>query len=112
MYAGKVVEHAPAQQVFRAPQHPYTWGLLSSMPRLDRDRQDRLVPIAGSPPSLINVPDGCAFHPRCRFCELSAPRSLIEVPVMTETTPGHGVACHLEPAQRRRLWIEEVQPLL
>jgi peptide/nickel transport system ATP-binding protein len=112
MYAGKAVEQGSARQVFTAAEHPYTWGLLSSMPRLDRDRQDRLVPIAGSPPSLINVPDGCAFHPRCRFCELSAPRSLIDDPVMTETTPGHGVACHLEPAQRRRLWTEEVQPLL
>ncbi len=112
MYAGKAVEQGSAREVFTAAEHPYTWGLLSSMPRLDRDRQERLVPIAGSPPSLINVPEGCAFHPRCRFCELSAPRSLTEVPVMTETSPGHGVACHLEPAQRRRLWAEEVQPLL
>jgi peptide/nickel transport system ATP-binding protein len=112
MYAGKAVEQGSARELFTAAEHPYTWGLLSSMPRLDRDRQDRLVPIAGSPPSLINVPEGCAFHPRCRFCELSAPLSLTEAPVMTETTSGHRVACHLEPAERRRLWVEEVQPLL
>src|SRR5258706_6811355 len=74
MYAGKVVEYASAEDVFERPEHPYTWGLLSSMPRLDRDRADRLMPIRGTPPSLINLPTGCAFHPRCPYAELNGGR--------------------------------------
>jgi peptide/nickel transport system ATP-binding protein len=67
MYAGRSVEQGEAREVFHSPQHPYTWGLLASMPRLDRDRSERLLPIKGTPPSLINVPSGCAFHPRCAY---------------------------------------------
>ena len=67
MYGGKAVEYGTVNEVFYEPQHPYTWGLLSSVTRLDRVRQERLKPIAGSPPSLINVPSGCAFHPRCPY---------------------------------------------
>ncbi|MFC6902661.1 ABC transporter ATP-binding protein [Nonomuraea dietziae] len=63
MYGGKCVEYGAAETVFYDPEHPYTWGLLGSMPRLDRERTERLLPIKGSPPSLINVPPGCAFHP-------------------------------------------------
>jgi peptide/nickel transport system ATP-binding protein len=65
MYAGRGVEYGPAAQVFSRPEHPYAWGLLGSMLRLDRDVRDRLNPIQGSPPSLINPPSGCHFHPRC-----------------------------------------------
>src|SRR5436309_978531 len=65
MYGGKCVEYGSAQTIFRRPEHPYAWGLLSSVPRVDRDVRDRLVPIKGSPPSLINLPSGCSFHPRC-----------------------------------------------
>src|SRR6201995_833457 len=72
MYAGRSVEYATAEQVFSQPEHPYTWGLLGSMPRLDRDRADRLLPIKGTPPSLINVPDGCPFNPRCGYPSLVA----------------------------------------
>ena len=67
MYGGRAVEYGTARDVFAQPQHPYTWGLLGSMPRIDRERTERLVPIPGSPPSLINVPSGCAFHPRCPY---------------------------------------------
>ena len=63
MYAGRVAEHASAADIFGRPEHPYTWGLLSSMPRLDRERTTRLIPIPGTPPSLIKVPPGCPFHP-------------------------------------------------
>ena len=81
--------------VFRAPEHPYTWGLLSSMPRMDRERQDRLVPIKGTPPSLINVPRGCAFHPRCPYG--AAPRGWAHRrPELEETSAGHLVRCHLD----------------
>jgi oligopeptide/dipeptide ABC transporter ATP-binding protein len=65
MYAGRVVEHGATRQVFYDPQHPYTWGLLGSIPRLDRPKTERLHSIAGSPPSLINRPEGCKFRPRC-----------------------------------------------
>jgi oligopeptide/dipeptide ABC transporter ATP-binding protein len=65
MYAGRVVEHGTKRQLFYDPQHPYTWGLLGSIPRLDREKQPRLASIAGSPPSLINLPEGCKFRPRC-----------------------------------------------
>jgi peptide/nickel transport system ATP-binding protein len=65
MYAGRVVERAPTRQLFYDPQHPYTWGLLGSIPRLDRPKQERLHSIKGMPPSLINAPEGCKFRPRC-----------------------------------------------
>jgi oligopeptide/dipeptide ABC transporter ATP-binding protein len=65
MYAGRVVERAPTRQLFYDPQHPYTWGLLGSIPRLDRPKLERLHSIKGMPPSLINAPEGCRFRPRC-----------------------------------------------
>jgi oligopeptide transport system ATP-binding protein len=67
MYAGKVVEAGPTTDVFAHPTHPYTWSLLRSIPRLDADRHEPLKPIEGLPPSLIDLPSGCAFHPRCAF---------------------------------------------
>jgi len=66
MYAGRVMEYGPAGQLFARPQHPYTWGLLDSMPTIERKLQE-LVPIEGSPPSLLNPPSGCPFNPRCRY---------------------------------------------
>ena len=65
MYGGKCIEYGSAVDLFRHPEHPYTWGLLGSMPRVDREVRERLIPIPGTPPSLINLPDGCSFHPRC-----------------------------------------------
>jgi len=114
MYAGKAVEHASCRDVFRNPEHPYTWGLLSSMPRLDRDRQDRLVPVTGTPPSLIALPPGCSFNPRCPYAALTDGKSLTEVPPLlpTDGTAKHSVACHLPPARRRAIWSEEVAPKL
>ncbi len=112
MYAGKPVEHADTAELFARAEHPYTWGLLSSMPRLDRDRQDRLVPIPGSPPSLIDVPPGCAFSPRCAFAQRNAGRCTTEVPALLPCSPGHQVACHLEPANRRQLWADQIRPRL
>jgi oligopeptide/dipeptide ABC transporter ATP-binding protein len=67
MYAGRVVEEGPVEQIFRSPQHPYTWSLLRSVPRVDEARKDRLVSIKGLPPDLTNPPPGCKFHPRCPF---------------------------------------------
>jgi peptide/nickel transport system ATP-binding protein len=112
MYAGKAVEYGTTAEIFTLPEHPYTWGLLGSMPRLDRERTDRLLPIRGTPPSLINVPPGCAFHPRGAYEAYNNGRSQTEVPAMRETSPGHQVACHLPTEVRRRLWVDEIRPKL
>jgi len=101
MYAGRAAEYGAGTDIFRQPGHPYTWGLLASMPRLDRERQTRLVPIPGTPPSLIRVPAGCPFHPRCRYTALAGGCCHTEVPVLREAmTPGHAAACHLTVAQK------------
>jgi peptide/nickel transport system ATP-binding protein len=112
MYAGKGVEYGSADIIFGAPEHPYTWGLLGSMPRMDRQRSERLLPIKGTPPSLINVPPGCAFHPRCGFCELTGGRSETEVPQMHDVGRGHQVACHLPRDVRIKTWTNEIKPKL
>jgi peptide/nickel transport system ATP-binding protein len=112
MYGGKCVEYGKSETVFRAPEHPYTWGLLSSMPRMDRERQERLVPIKGTPPSLINVPPGCAFHPRCPYEPRTEGMGSTVVPELEKTSAGHLVRCHLDPEERRRIFTEEVAPRL
>jgi peptide/nickel transport system ATP-binding protein len=112
MYAGRSMEYASAQDTFEHPQHPYTWGLLGSMPRMDRDRTERLLPIVGSPPSLINVPSGCPFHPRCGFEDRTNGLARTERPPFEETRPGHFVACHLTGEERRRIWETEILPKL
>jgi len=108
MYAGRVAEYGSAVDIFGRPDHPYTWGLLSSMPRLDRAKTSRLVPIPGTPPSLIRVPSGCPFHPRCRYTELVGGRRCeTEVPPLREAvTPGHAAACHLTAEDRARQWAK------
>jgi peptide/nickel transport system ATP-binding protein len=110
MYGGKIVERGPARDVFRNPQHPYTWGLLGSMPRMDRDVRDRLNPVKGSPPSLINLPSGCAFHPRCPYAGRNGDRSFTDVPVLHGGE--HAVACHLPDDERRRTFQQDVAPNL
>jgi len=102
MYAGRMAEYGTAEEIFDDPGHPYTWGLLGSMPRLDQERLERLLPIKGTPPSLINVPAGCPFHPRCRYAELTDGRAQTEIPALREVAPGHLVACHLTSDQRRK----------
>jgi peptide/nickel transport system ATP-binding protein len=112
MYAGRCVEYASAHEIFTAPKHPYTWGLLGSMPRLDRERAERLKPIPGAPPSLINVPSGCPFHPRCAYGELTAGASQTQLPELVESSPDHFLACHLLEPDRRRIWDNEIKPTL
>jgi peptide/nickel transport system ATP-binding protein len=112
MYAGRTAEYGPAGEIFSAPQHPYAWGLLGSMPRLDRERTDRLLPIKGTPPSLINVPTGCAFHPRCAYPKLNGNRCYDEVPELREVDGKHTVSCHLSAEDRLRLWDTEIRPNL
>jgi peptide/nickel transport system ATP-binding protein len=112
MYAGRAVEYGTAHEIFTTPQHPYTWGLLGSMPRLDRDRSERLLPIRGTPPSLINVPPGCPFHPRCSYAELNGGSSENVVPELHDTGDGHFIACHLSAEDRMRIWQTEIEPKL
>jgi peptide/nickel transport system ATP-binding protein len=103
MYAGRIVEHAPKDAMFAAPEHPYTWGLLRSIPRLDLPRDEPLVPIPGRPPSLINPPSGCSFHPRCPYVRESHTRV---DPRLADTASGehHAVACLLPHQTRTALW--------
>ncbi|MFF4157345.1 ABC transporter ATP-binding protein [Streptomyces sp. NPDC001678] len=118
MYGGRCVERGPAERVFRSPQHPYTWGLLGSMPRIDREQTERLIPVKGSPPSLINVPSGCAFNPRCPYADVpkggvtrTERPELRPVPGAEGGRPHHS-ACHLPPEERTRIWTEEIAPKL
>jgi oligopeptide/dipeptide ABC transporter ATP-binding protein len=90
MYAGMFVETGSAEQLFAAPRHPYTLGLLQSVPRLDAARRSRLQPIEGAPPNMLHAPSACPFQPRCRF-EVDLSRR--EVPQLVEVEPGHRVAC-------------------
>jgi oligopeptide/dipeptide ABC transporter ATP-binding protein len=93
MYAGQIVEDATLENLFYDPQHPYTWGLLGSLARLDQPRPVRLAQIVGTPPSLLNPPTGCRFAPRCPH----------EFDKCAEPPPLHGDRCWLEPAEKRRL---------
>jgi oligopeptide transport system ATP-binding protein len=110
MYGGQVIESGPVDSIFEKPSHPYTWGLLGSMPRRNAGAR-RLRAIGGSPPSMLKLPGGCPFHPRCSFamdvCRDKQP-PLLQVP---EDPTIHVAACHLEPSMReaeaRRLVAEE-----
>ncbi len=105
MYAGRIVETASAELLFSGPEHPYTWGLLRSIPTLTGPREAELVPIPGTPPSLIARPSGCHFHPRCYYARPEHARVDPQLqPVPGE--PSHHVACLLEPPLRKRLWHE------
>ncbi len=90
MYAGMFMETGSADQLFDSPRHPYTLGLLESIPRLDAPRKAKLKPIAGAPRDMLSPPNACPFQPRCRF-EVELSRN--EVPTLDETEPGHFVAC-------------------
>jgi peptide/nickel transport system ATP-binding protein len=100
MYAGRIVEDGPRAAVFRDPQHPYTWGLLGSIPRVDRPRVSRLAAIPGAPPSPLDPRAGCPFEPRCqhRFGRCATPPELLE-----RVAVGRKDACHLDPAVRPAL---------
>ncbi len=90
MYAGMFMETGPATALFARPRHPYTLGLLQSIPRLDAGRREKLTPIGGNPRDMLNAPQSCPFQPRCRY-EVDLSRQ--EVPPLLEIEPGHKVAC-------------------
>ena len=100
MYAANVVEQAEVHDLFNRPQHPYTWGLMGSLPRLEAD-VERLTQIPGQPPSLLNPPKGCRFHPRCPYvmevCKTTVPKLL-----PTQRDPNHLQKCHLDEETKER----------
>jgi peptide/nickel transport system ATP-binding protein len=105
MYAGRVAEYGTRDDIYYRAHHPYSWGLLESITRIDQPKTERLRPIPGLPPSLIFVPPGCPFHPRCRYvmdiCKT-------EVPPLLSEDGQHASACHLSLAEKERIWNEEV----
>jgi peptide/nickel transport system ATP-binding protein len=105
MYAGKAVEFGNTDDIYYRPLHPYTWGLLGSIPRLNAEEKETLRPIRGLPPSLINVPSGCAFHPRCPYvmdvCKT-------DVPQLLPVDGHHAAACHLSLEEKQRILNEVV----
>jgi peptide/nickel transport system ATP-binding protein len=103
MYAGRIVERGSTEDIFHSPQHPYTWGLLRSIPRLDNPRGEELVPISGRPPSLINRPSGCHFHPRCPYVRDAHKRVDPKLSAV-DASAEHVVACLLESSVRSRIW--------
>jgi oligopeptide/dipeptide ABC transporter ATP-binding protein len=110
MYAGRIVEEGDKDQIFYDPQHPYTWGLLGSIARLDRPRPRRLTAIAGQPPSMINRPAGCSFRPRC---PQAFDRCKVEDPLLTSKVgSGHLDACHLSVEDKRARRDATIHPEL
>ncbi len=98
MYAGKIVETATARKLYADPRHPYTVGLLRSVPRLDQVRKDKLEPIEGVPPDLINMPKGCSFYPRCAY---RIDKCREEVPPLLQVDTNHYAACWVDVRERR-----------
>jgi peptide/nickel transport system ATP-binding protein len=105
MYAGRMAEFGDRRDIYYGAHHPYTWGLMQSISRIDQSRTERLRPIKGQPPSLIFVPHGCPFHPRCPYvmeiCKT-------EVPALLPVNGHHASACHLPTAVKERILKEEV----
>jgi peptide/nickel transport system ATP-binding protein len=100
MYSARIVERGPVESIFKQPRHPYTWGLMGSLPRLDVN-VDRLVQIPGQPPSLLRPPRGCRFHPRCSYAMTICHEKVPESKPMPGD-PSHEEACHLDDATKRR----------
>jgi peptide/nickel transport system ATP-binding protein len=111
MYAGRAVERGVSDEIFYSPEHPYTWGLLSSMPRMDRLRSERLRPIRGNPPSLVFPPSGCPFHPRCDYRDDERLGCSTLLPEFDVDSP-HPVRCLIPPPERREIFETQVRPRL
>ena len=105
MYAGRIAEYGDRRDIYYGAHHPYTWGLMQSISRIDQARTERLRPIRGQPPSLINVPKGCPFHPRCPYV-MDVCRT--EIPPLLPSNGHHAAACHLPLAEKERILREEV----
>ena len=105
MYAGRIVEQGKTDTLFDSPAHPYTWGLLESIPKLTGPREEELIPIPGRPPSLIHRPSGCAFHPRCPYVREAHKKTDPHLEPVPDDG-GHRVACLLKHDTRRELWAK------
>jgi peptide/nickel transport system ATP-binding protein len=105
MYGGKVVEQANVDDLFVKPEMPYTWGLLGSLPRLNAT-SSRLEQIPGQPPSLLNPPSGCPFHPRCEFVMKVCRQELPELEASVQGEDHH-FRCHLDDESRTRIWAQK-----
>jgi peptide/nickel transport system ATP-binding protein len=105
VYAGRVAEYGTRSDLYYRAHHPYTWGLLQSITRLDQPKVERLRPIQGLPPSLIFVPPGCPFHPRCPYVMDVCKE---EVPPLLAADGKHASACHLPLSEKERIFTEEV----
>ena len=114
MYAGKQIEFGTVRDVLQVPQHPYAWGLLTSIPRLTGDPKLALTAIQGAPPSLISVPSGCAFHPRCTYVDNVGAACASEIPELIPVSEGkhHSVRCHMSTKMRQDLFANQVGPQL
>jgi peptide/nickel transport system ATP-binding protein len=108
MYAGKVVEQGTLEEIFYDPQHPYTWGLLGSLTRIDRPRPHRLPQIAGQPPSLLDLPEGCPFRPRCPH-EFGKCSEYPDLEARLAEAPDHRDRCWLAPDEKREKRLVEGQ---
>ena len=112
MYGGRIVERAPVEVTYERPEMPYTLGLLQSIPRMDRELGERLLPIRGNPPSPINLPAGCVFQPRCDYWQRVPGEACLTVrPDLVLSEPGHLVRCLLKPEERREI-ARDVKRLL
>jgi peptide/nickel transport system ATP-binding protein len=104
MYAARVVEAAPTSKLYGSPEMPYTLGLLASIPRMDRERTDRLDPIRGNPPSPLRHPSGCVFHPRCKYTDRVPNEACFkDRPELLEAEASHFVRCHIPSEERREI---------
>jgi peptide/nickel transport system ATP-binding protein len=113
MYAGRCVEYGASKEILTHPEHPYTWGLLTSAPHLTGELDQQLTPIKGTPPSLVHLPTGCPFHPRCPYpSRLPDDRCVDTLPDLRPggRGVGHVVRCHLPDPEE--IFVDEVQPRL
>ena len=92
MYGGTICEQGSVREIFYEPKHPYTWGLLNSIPRAQDGPPQKLIPIRGTPPDMLRPPEGCPFSPRCRYC---MPVCRMYMPPVTHLSDTHSLACHL-----------------
>jgi oligopeptide transport system ATP-binding protein len=98
MYAGNIIEQAPVEEAYANPRHPYTLGLLGSIPRLDAVRKSKLTPIEGLPPDLIEMPDACPFNPRCAWVQDQCRQ---KKPELRTVAPNHQVSCWFDVERKK-----------
>ncbi|MFP3998599.1 MAG: ABC transporter ATP-binding protein [Desulfobacterales bacterium] len=99
MYAGKIIEKGTARDIYENPRHPYTLGLMASVPKIDQDVKTKLMPIEGQPPDLANLPDGCAFYPRCRY---AVEKCRLQIPPLESVGGEHEKACWIDVREKNK----------